>query len=632
MIVRSKPINLLMCLVLIEACLAGSFSAAESATRKSRKSVAIALKTPAAPSIPPILPDLPLPPTAEFQPTPVDGKTIELAALIKSHKSHDYVPEQMKVLSRYDIPANKREAYANDKDFSGMDAPRMERYMTKVANRLLDCWKGNRPPILIMVTSDSDSSAFAFDSGVIRLSAGFLDSIQNTDELAFALAHEIAHILAEHEARRNAFSTTIEKAVGIMTSAAIIGKELKFSNTANGMDVGFRSEFGSTDILLSGYSARSLAADVLIPFRKTKQEYQADRLAYDLVICAKFDESAAPNTLTQLGDAEIPDLRGMILAAKLGSDFVANQIVKPKDDDDIGSQLLQLGAKVGLQSLFGAGVDAMAKKIKRDMGGAKRGAKLAEYVTKAYKKSDTISDPKPDKSYHQLKQDPYWQSMMSIVKVVSPIHNRLKSASLEKSPGNPVTITPVDFAQWSTLPTDPRIPLSYMIVGTANMANGQNLAAARALEAGSRSHWGFRHLLIDSGRIHYANNDMVGLTKAIERGRERLGNIPEILPLDLRLANLKQQPIEVEKIAAQCLIKGGDELYKSCVEPLNYDPACAPKTPEGKKELESATSGRQMGNLFNLPGMIDARASTETDSKPLLSCLKPAMKMAPKKG
>lgn len=623
-----RIIGALLAILTAAAALVAWHDAAQGRPRKPRKPPVATVKAPPPAPAAAILPAPPLPELIKDVPTA--KKPTELQEMLKTRTSYDFAPVQMKALVRYDIPVNKREAYANDNDFNGMNAPRMEAYIAKIADRLLACWSGYRPPLMIMVTSEARSTAFAYDSGVIRFSAGFLESMQTTHELAYALAHEIGHIVGEHDARRTAFSSAIEKTVGLMTSTAIIGQELRVTGTGNNLNVGFRREFGSTDILISGYSARSLSGDVLVPFRKIKQEYQADRIAYDLIVCARFDESAAASTLLALGNAEVPDLRGLLLAARLGTEFVANELMKPKDDDDLGTRLLHTTAKMGLGEVFKSGVDAIAKKIQRDMGGEKRGEKLAEYTSKTYNKPEKITEPAKDTGIAQVKDDPYWKSLIAIVNKIGPAAEKIKNAPLEAGLGKPIAITAAEFQEWSALPTDPRIPLSYMIVGSANMAAGQPVAALRAWESGSNSRWGFRTLLIETGRAQFANGDAAALSRTIDRGRQRLGNIPDTLPLDLRLALLKEQPVEVEKIAAKCLVRGGDALYKQCVAPLNYDPACRAKTPEGKTDLDAATAGRQLNTLIDMPAMLDSANAADGKPTKLLSCLKPAGKSLPK--
>lgn len=568
------------------------------------------------PAQPPVLADVALPPPVAV--TMKARKTTELADLLKTRLSYDFDAAQMKLLTRYDLPADKRDAYAIDNDFYRLESPRFQHYLSAISDRLLRCWSGKRPPVHIIITSRAEYSAFAYDSGVIQISAGLLDNLSTTDEVAFALAHEIAHVLLEHGAKRDALAKTIEKGAGLLTSAIIIGRETQVNDQGGKLNFGVRSNFGSTGVLLSGYSLQSLSADAIVPLRGAKQEFEADRFAYDLVVCAGFRTTAAPSVIGMLGKAEIPNLDGLALAAQLAGQYLTGKVIQPKDDDDIGSQLLSFGTRLVVGTAFNAGVEGLRKKIEKSMGGAKRGAELEEYIGKFYEPIG-VETFDQDNGYAQLKKDPYWRSIMEVTSQIGKFDERTRAAQIAAGPGKPIAV-PSDLLTiiGAGFRPDPRVPRSYYVAGYAAAARSDEGGAGSAWEIGSRQSMAFRELLLLAGRSQYNRNDVAALRNTIDRGHQRIGNVPEMLQLDVRLAVLQKDSVQAEKTAARCLSKGGEGLYVRCVEPLGYDPVCAPRTEEAKPDIEAAKLERRANSLINLPGLA---ATLNAPAPKILSCL-----------
>ncbi|MFD2403867.1 M48 family metalloprotease [Novosphingobium soli] len=585
---------------------------------KGKAKAAKVAKAPAAPpvptvTVPKVLADMALP--AEVSDPAVPRAQTDLAKLTRTLSTHDFASEQDKALARYDLPPDKRYSYAIDHNLWVTEASRFERYVGLISNRLLTCWKGSVPPIRIVIDGHAEPMAFAHDSGVIRLSVGLLNEAENTDALAFTVAHEIAHVLYEHQAKRSRLKSTIERGFGALSSLIIIGRELQIESGSNKLDIRFRSEFGSTGLLLSGYSIQSLSNDAIVPFRRAGQEFEADRLAYDLVNCAKFSASGADAAVLLLGKAEQPDLRALAFAARLGAAYLTSQVVKTKDDDDLGSKLMALAAGWAINQTLDGVVKTLAAELAKAMGGEKRAAKLADYVKKSYAaRADAM--PLADTRLSELRQDPYWISLVQSAKRASAIDEQARSALLTVPVGQP--LPDLSAAQTFSAGTivDPRLPVSYAQYSGSRYAAGDFATQRQALKAGSRLKWGYRDLLIDAGKADYAARDVAALQATLGVGRERLGNVPELLPLDVRVALLRDDAEGAEKLAATCLEKGGDGLYAQCALPMGYDPACNPRTEGGKARLQQAVAARSTGKLLDLPALINLAQQ----SSPFLRC------------
>lgn len=93
-------------------------------------------------------------------------------------------------------------------------------YLQNVAVNLLSSSRLTRNykfPVVILLDEPETVNAFATPGGFIFISTGMLDFLQDEDELAFVLAHEIAHIEMDHglnAIRQNEGSKLFQSAAG----------------------------------------------------------------------------------------------------------------------------------------------------------------------------------------------------------------------------------------------------------------------------------------------------------------------------------------------------------------------------------------------------------------------------------
>ena len=70
----------------------------------------------------------------------------------------------------------------------------MNKYVEKVADNLLDShYRTLRQELRFYILRRSDVNAYSYANGMIVVTTGLLAQLQNESELAFILAHEIAH-------------------------------------------------------------------------------------------------------------------------------------------------------------------------------------------------------------------------------------------------------------------------------------------------------------------------------------------------------------------------------------------------------------------------------------------------------
>lgn len=138
-----------------------------------------------------------------------------------------------------------------------------------------------------LVRSDA-VNAFAAPGGIILVTTGLVRQLQNEDELAFVLAHEVAHVMRQHHYR-----VVVRQRLAQAAAQAL---------QATGQ--------GPADPNLSQASAQMYARGL-----DKEAEFEADRLGVELATRAGFDSAAALGVLERLRAIKGDDPRAQLLFA-----------------------------------------------------------------------------------------------------------------------------------------------------------------------------------------------------------------------------------------------------------------------------------------------------------------------------
>jgi predicted Zn-dependent protease len=122
-------------------------------------------------------------------------------------------------------------------------------------------------------------NAFALPGGPVFVTRGLLALVRSEDELAGAIAHEIAHVAARHSVRQTTAATPLALVFGV--PAAIVGSVSRPLGTLVGLPGAIVSS-----LALSAYGR--------------EQEYEADELGADLAFAAGFRPAALAEFLERL--------------------------------------------------------------------------------------------------------------------------------------------------------------------------------------------------------------------------------------------------------------------------------------------------------------------------------------------
>jgi predicted Zn-dependent protease len=155
--------------------------------------------------------------------------------------------------------------------------PQLERYVTEVGNRVLASSHLRRPgtaeefrntPVTFTILDSPVINAMALPGGYVYVTRGMLAYLNNEDQLASVLAHEIGHVAARHAARQ-AWQQQVGQ--GILLGGALLGQGVLGLPAQNLLNLG------------------GMAAQLLFLRYSRDDELEADRLSVDYSARASYD-------------------------------------------------------------------------------------------------------------------------------------------------------------------------------------------------------------------------------------------------------------------------------------------------------------------------------------------------------
>ncbi|EGV17979.1 M48 family metallopeptidase [Thiocapsa marina] len=153
------------------------------------------------------------------------------------------------------------------------DDPDVRAYVGCVAEALVDALPQPHGRWSIAVFDDPTPNAFALPGGKIGVHAGMLHVARTPDQLAAVIAHEIAHVLADHSNERLTQELAVQGGLMLVDLFAEEPGSLKHEVLRGALGLG--AEYG-----------------LLLPYSRT-HEREADRIGRDLMAQAGFDPRAS---------------------------------------------------------------------------------------------------------------------------------------------------------------------------------------------------------------------------------------------------------------------------------------------------------------------------------------------------
>ncbi|MDZ7735182.1 MAG: M48 family metallopeptidase [Gammaproteobacteria bacterium] len=164
-------------------------------------------------------------------------------------------------------------------------------YVNCVANAIIrQLPDGERQQWEVVVFEDENANAFALPGGKIGVHTGLLKVAENQDQLATVIAHEVAHVLAQHGGER--VSQQLATQIGMDLAGAMAGGDPATRRQLLGV-LGLGAQYG-----------------ILLPYSRA-HESEADRFGLELMARAGFDPRASVElwqNMKAAGGAAPPEL------------------------------------------------------------------------------------------------------------------------------------------------------------------------------------------------------------------------------------------------------------------------------------------------------------------------------------
>lgn len=177
--------------------------------------------------------------------------------------------------------------------------PATEGYLNEILRRIMAASGFGDLGARVYLHSDRAVSAVATPDGGIYVNQGMLAKLQNEAELAFLLAHELAHFLYMHHESdwfvdtQHGLLTSVEKMKEISDELSGV---LRQRNNPLGDDIRKASQIGAVVFDLSSI--------IVHPAWGREQEEEADFLGIDLMIAAGYDPTYSVDLLRIVGGYE----------------------------------------------------------------------------------------------------------------------------------------------------------------------------------------------------------------------------------------------------------------------------------------------------------------------------------------
>ncbi|MEO8225516.1 MAG: M48 family metalloprotease [Gammaproteobacteria bacterium] len=175
----------------------------------------------------------------------------------------------------------------------------LENYLEDIAAKLL-APEVNPPPVpRFLIQSTAEFSVFTDTRGNIVVGSEVLRRVESEDELAAAISHELAHVIANDAQTKN----LVQKLPFTMETARLISVAVDGRNHKAGGPPGQLSSFAA-DSLATTQAAGTVWSDLIAPGWNRKQERDADLAGVDMVRAAGYDPAAFSTLFARVDAAQ----------------------------------------------------------------------------------------------------------------------------------------------------------------------------------------------------------------------------------------------------------------------------------------------------------------------------------------
>jgi len=465
------------------------------------------------------------------------------------------------------------------RDMIFLSAPGLERYLDDIAARLLATQSPPPPGPKFLIQSTDEFSVFTDTRGNIVVGSEVLRQVESEDELAAALSHELAHVIASHAQTKN----LVQKLPFTVETAQLIAVAVDSRKAKGTARPGDLSKFAG-DSLATTQAAGTIWSDLIAPGWNRKQEREADLAGVDMVRAAGYDPAAFSTLFARIDAAQA--IRSERVEALRQDALKRAEAKGPKANASEGDQLLdslksglETGAvELAFQGLAGWGTDYDAPEV--------RTTAVLEHVQKTStgRRDKTPRSPRFDAELrtgvHQqlLAADRAALTVMAGVNSQEPQSVRATAEALLADPGATALSPHLNLAVGTWLDTVQRKPAE---------------AEQRAV-AWSGSELAPRAAYLWRASYQIQKRDHPGALATLEQGAGRLGDRSLFLPQMIAAARGGGDLARADELGIECSRAGAGlnlanvaklleqtgstatapptGVYGECVAALGYDP------------------------------------------------------------
>ncbi|MEM7222226.1 MAG: M48 family metalloprotease [Pseudomonadota bacterium] len=483
--------------------------------------------------------------------------------------------EMVKVLDTYEPSGHDYSAIAVDRPralgifrswaYGLVSDAALDAYVNKVLRRIMAVAPEKPIPAKAYVLSDDTFGAYAAPDGGIFITLGMLRDLENEDELAFVLGHELSHIIYRHH-DKDWYLKTERRA---LTAAGLTHETLATAEGLTGTEIGATKDF-KTGVLVGALMLEAHTV-VIDPAFTREQEDEADLLGLDLMIAAGYNMAA---TITLLEKLDIWEKQ--------------QEAKKPKRTaGEREADMEEAATEGGLGGLFGQAFEDLTSVIeeekaelsKEHVPAAERNAVLQNYMLGPYMME--VPPPITPLAWHDA--TPEGAAILQLIEK----YNAARSAFMALGGGDLQKAE--SLARKAIEDATKHDAYPRMAFYSVRKAQGKGKLAKKNLElamAGKEPSFAIYARAIEDAK---AAEDWQLAVAHIEEARKRLADTPTLLPLRIEVYPKVGRKSEVAELLIECKADY-PSLADRCAIAAGQEPAKAPEVEALEEGASSLTN------------------------------------------
>lgn len=406
----------------------------------------------------------------------------------------------------------------------------------------------------VRVLAAPEFSALCTPDGTIIVTIGLLEQLDNEDELAFILGHEVSHAIYRHH-EKDWFKKS--QYFAVVNGAAVQGVADAVSRSGAG---GVNSGDIARGLDVAAHLSK-LSANVLAPQMSQNQEDAADALGFDLMVRAGYDGEAATAVMDKLAEQE---------AEAAAAAHAAHDAAKADKHSSGGGFSLGnvLGAVNNAMSgnwkdlaifAFDAAVDNMSEEAVSHHPAPERLKLLSNYEFKQYR--DALPAQPTPLPWAEGNKSKDGVAMTALLAHYAAAENA--AAYIADANQGSAESARSEVTRSSTAPTADHAYTQFVAYEYYDK-NGQKPQSEAALQRaanGPEASWEIYSRLID---VHVARDDWAGALKVMDQAVIRFEDSPVLLPKHIQLLAGSGDEPGARALLPKCKSYGIDELSDAC--------------------------------------------------------------------